>query len=78
VDKVITLADRIAILDEINAGLEIEAEKVAGSTATFQSWLQSEVNKTLTSPAVVAASSKDGMMLAKLCRTITSQDVFNK
>ncbi|KUJ09541.1 uncharacterized protein LY89DRAFT_787848 [Mollisia scopiformis] len=74
-----SLAGRLEIIDEVKAGLQVEAERSSTTVGSaFQTWLESELDDTLLSTAVVVESPRDGAMLASLSKTFATQEVFNK
>lgn len=69
-------SDRFDIIEEIRGGLGTEAKLISRDPAVYLDWIQSEVNRAISSAAMISA--RDGSILADISKQLHSQEVFNR
>ena len=66
------------MIEEVRQGLSTEAKRTSKVIDIYFKWLESEIDRTLSSEQIIAETSKDGLRLAKLSMEVPKQQIFNK
>jgi len=74
----IKLADRFKLINAVELGLETEVQNSGRVYTVYKDWINSEIDKALTSPNVLIETAEDGALLTTLAEKVPSQDIFNK